>query len=119
MTTLTICALAATETSRFVIWSMPLDQIHAVVSVVLVVWLIVSVLLLIESIRSKLAIPAAMFYVVTISTMYVTEPAWGNETWSHIIKLSILAANLLVQGFYLGRKHPLKTPSDSSGRSRD
>jgi hypothetical protein len=108
--TILVCFLDLGDSIRILAGkNQSLDLAGAVIGTMVSVWVIVALLVLVESIRKEQAVPAALFYVVTMATFLITAPVLPNfAPITHVVEGTIMFANIVVHLWQLGRLRPPK-----------
>jgi len=79
-----------------------LDLYAAIIGTIVQLWVIVALLVLIESIRREQAIPAALFYVVTMATFLMLAPALPSVApMTRMLEGTMMLANIIVHICFL------------------
>lgn len=113
--TLLICSANFADTVRSLLLMgskvhVKLDLFGALTETAVALWLIVAVLVLVESIRREKVIAPALFYVVTMSTFLLTSPLIPIYGWGHTVEGIIMLANAIVHLVALFRKKKSDAP---------
>jgi len=97
-----------------------LDLFVAVTGAGVAIWLVVAVLVLIESMRHETVIVPTIFYVVTVATLFLASPLNPISTdvgIGNIAEACIMAANIIVHSLWLVKSSkkpaPAATPEQS------
>ncbi|MBX9667874.1 MAG: hypothetical protein K2X93_09665 [Candidatus Obscuribacterales bacterium] len=103
--TIIVCAADLVDSIRSLAGvSSKLDLFGAVTGSVVALWLIVALLVLIESIRKDRVVAAALFYVVTMATFLITTPVLPNSSLGHLVEGVIMFANIVVHAIQFAKR---------------
>jgi hypothetical protein len=108
--TIVICVLDLADSIRIVaVRQQSIDLIGAIIGSIVSIWVVVALLVLVESIRKEQAIPAALFYVVTMATFLMTAPVLPSfAPITHVIEGIIMFANIIVHVWQLAKSRAPK-----------
>ncbi|MDZ4837233.1 MAG: hypothetical protein SGJ27_25900 [Candidatus Melainabacteria bacterium] len=80
------------------------DLLMVVAGSMVALWVIVALLVLIESIRQERIVPAALFYVVTMATFLLTAPVLQTyAATTHVVEGVIMCSNIAVHAWQFAR----------------
>lgn len=81
-----------------------LDLFSAIMGVTVSFWVIVALLVLVESIRREKMVPASLFYVVTMATFLITGPVLPSiGVVTRVMEGVIMFANIIVHAWQLSK----------------